>query len=305
MKDKRIKNKQRECISCGGTNLIFTNGQIVCSDCGIIQNGRLIDHGPEWRSFEGQKNNKVRVKMHRDTIRHDKGMYTYIGNDKKDAKGKSFSPKRRKANRSIRYWQKIMNTDNKTLQTGFQELKRLASQLHISKPIRNAAAKIFEDAVDNKLANHYSIIIIIAASLYIASRQYDKPRTFAEISKYSEANEKKIGAASRLIRNKLKLKISPTSPANLIPRFCSKLNLDEGVVNTSLKFIKRIEEHKIFLGKNPLGTVGAIIYLSSNQQNINLSPKKIAEILDITELTITDRVSDINKIIPDLIEYPN
>lgn len=303
MKNKRTRNKKRKCISCGGPNLISANGKIVCEDCGVIQVENRIDHGPEWRSFDGQESSEIRVKMRRDPLRHDKGMYTYVGKDKKDARGKKFSAKRKKANRTIRRWQNIINTDNRTLQTGFYELKRISSQLYISNLIRNSAAEIFEEAVEKKLTKHYEIITNVAASLYLACQQFEQPRTFAEISKQSETDEKAIAAAYRLIKNSLKIKISSTSPLDLIPRFCSKLNLDQEVVNISIKMMKQIQDDKILLGKNPLGITAAIIYLSSNYCNIDLSQRKIGQILNITEPTIRNRVSDIKKLIPNFIEH--
>ena len=44
----------KKCLECGGINLILNKekGEVICKDCGLVLEERMIDFSQEWREFD-------------------------------------------------------------------------------------------------------------------------------------------------------------------------------------------------------------------------------------------------------------
>jgi len=52
----------KKCPECGGINLILNKdkGEVICKDCGLVIEEKLIDFGQEWREFDSDQSEKRR-----------------------------------------------------------------------------------------------------------------------------------------------------------------------------------------------------------------------------------------------------
>ena len=52
-----------KCDECGSRNLNRdeTRGEVVCDDCGLVLEDKVIDQGAEWRVFSRSKETNVHV----------------------------------------------------------------------------------------------------------------------------------------------------------------------------------------------------------------------------------------------------
>ncbi len=52
----------KKCPECGGINLILNKekGEVICKDCGLVIEEKMIDFGQEWREFDQEGADKKR-----------------------------------------------------------------------------------------------------------------------------------------------------------------------------------------------------------------------------------------------------
>ena len=52
----------KKCPECGGINLLLNKekGEVICRDCGLVIEEKLIDFGQEWREFDSDQSEKKR-----------------------------------------------------------------------------------------------------------------------------------------------------------------------------------------------------------------------------------------------------
>ena len=53
----------KKCPECGGIDLILNKekGEVICRDCGLVIEEKMIDFGQEWREFEGDQEKRRRT----------------------------------------------------------------------------------------------------------------------------------------------------------------------------------------------------------------------------------------------------
>ncbi len=299
MGEKTKIEQINRCPECGSSHLIrdYERGELVCEECGLVLDERLIDHGPEWRAFDaeqGEKRARTGAPM---TYRiHDKGLSTEIGWKNKDSYGKSIPTKNRAQLYRLRKWQRrvrVSNATERNLTFALSELDRMASGMGLSRTVRETAAMIYRKAVQKNLIRGRSIEGVVTASLYAACRQCNVPRTLDEIAAASRVGRKEIGRTYRFITRELKLKLMPTSPLDYIGRFCSELKLSSEVQAKCSELIKQADERELTSGRGPTGIAAAVIYISSILLHERRTQREVADIAGVTEVTIRNRYKEL------------
>jgi transcription initiation factor TFIIB len=46
----------KKCPECGGINLFWNKekGEVICKDCGLVVEDKMVDFGQEWREFDAE-----------------------------------------------------------------------------------------------------------------------------------------------------------------------------------------------------------------------------------------------------------
>ena len=158
---------------------------------------------------------------------------------------------------------RISGTGERNLAFALSELDRESSKLGIPRDIREDAALIYRRAAKNNIVRGRSIEGMVAASIYTACRVWNVPRTLDEISEVSRITKKKIGKYYRLLARELKIKLRPTSPADYVPRFASKLGLSGQAESKALMIIDKTKEKGLITGREPTGIAAASLYIAS------------------------------------------
>ena len=72
----------KKCPECGGINLFLNKekGEIICKDCGLVIEDRMVDFGQEWREFDSEGAEKRRRTGAPMTYtQYDQGLGTEVG----------------------------------------------------------------------------------------------------------------------------------------------------------------------------------------------------------------------------------
>ncbi len=104
LKSERILDR---CPKCG-KKLIVTDsprGELFCGNCGFVMKEKVVEAGPEWKSFSSEeKDNRSRTGSPTSITMHDMGLATVIGAVNKDASGRSLSGSMKSTVERLRTW---------------------------------------------------------------------------------------------------------------------------------------------------------------------------------------------------------
>ncbi len=289
--------KSLTCPECGGTSFIEdpVRGELVCSKCGYVMKQGIVDISQEWRAFDSeQMERRARAGAPLTFTKHDKGLTTEIGRGVGELY-KVPSKKRAQYYRLTKWHKRLIRSKDRNLSFAFSELQRIVSYLNLSKSIHERIARYYEQAVNKGLVRGRSIESVIAALVYAVSREMGSPRTIDEIVEASGVDKREIGRTYRYVARELGIRILPADPVSYVPRFCTMLGLSDKVQARAIRILKKAKKAGITSGKGPTGVAAAAIYIASVLEGERRTQREVADICDITEVTIRNRYSELVK----------
>jgi len=173
------------------------------------------------------------------------------------------------------------------------EIDRLSALLSIPDKTREESMEIYREAWGNDLIHGRSIEKILAASIYLACRKHNVPRTLDEIQDVTKVGRKDIIKTSKLLATRLGMRLAPTSPLEYVGRFCAKLNLKEPVAERAMEIIKKSQDKGITSGRGPTGIAASAIYIAAILCDDRKTQKDVAEATGVTEVTLRVRYKEI------------
>ncbi|MFC4440132.1 MULTISPECIES: transcription initiation factor IIB [Natrialbaceae] len=289
---------ERTCDECESRNLVTSEdqGELVCEDCGLISEVPNIDRGPEWRAFNhSERESKSRVGAPTTQTMHDKGLTTQIDWKDKDAYGRSLSADKQSQMNRLRKWQERIRTKDageRNLQFALSEIDRMSSALGVPRSVREVASMTYRRALNEDLIRGRSIEGVATGCLYAACRQEEIPRSLEEVADVSRVKRKEIGRTYRYIAEELALEMKPVDPKEYVPRFCSELDSSETVQAKAREIIDVTAEQGLLSGKSPTGYAAAAIYAASLLCNEKRTQREVADVAQVTEVTIRNRYQE-------------
>ena len=297
--DETETEEETGCPECESDSLVRSadgGGELVCDDCGLVIEEENIDRGPEWRAFNhSERQSKSRVGAPTTQTMHDKGLTTQIDWKDKDAYGRSISSEKRSQMHRLRKWQERIRTKDageRNLQFALSEIDRMSSALGVPRSVREVASVIYRRALDDDLIRGRSIEGVATAALYAACRQEGIPRSLDEVAEVARVEQKEIGRTYRYIAQELSLGLEPVDPVQYVPRFCSELGRSEEVEQKTREIIEVTAEKGMLSGKSPTGYAAAAIYAASLLCNEKKTQREVAEVAQVTEVTIRNRYQE-------------
>uniref|UniRef100_A0A0D3BAJ4 TFIIB-type domain-containing protein n=1 Tax=Brassica oleracea var. oleracea TaxID=109376 RepID=A0A0D3BAJ4_BRAOL len=173
-RDEREAMSDAFCSDCKKhTEVVFDHsaGDTVCSECGLVLESHSIDETSEWRTFanESGDNDPVRVGGPTNPLLADGGLTTVIS--KPNGSSGDF------LSSSLGRWQNRGSNPDRGLIVAFKTIATMADRLGLVATIKDRANEIYKRVEDQKSSRGRNQDALLAACLYIACRQEDKPRT--------------------------------------------------------------------------------------------------------------------------------
>ena len=283
----------KKCPECGSINLVYEGdrGEIICRDCGLVVEEKMLDLGREWRQFE-EGNKKGRGGAPLTMQKFDRGLTTNIG-EGSDIYQLSGEKSRKKFFRLKKWKERVSTSIERNLRLALAELRRIAENLHLPNVVREEASRVYNLVLQKGLVRGRGMESVIAACVYAACRTYNLPRTLDEIAAASDMERKEIGRTYRYIARALPLKINPSAPKDYIPRFASILNLSPKTQTDAVKILKRAEKNELTSGRGPAGIAAAALYVAALLNGEKKTQREVADIAGITEVTIRNRYKEL------------
>jgi len=114
---------------------------------------------------------------------------------------------------------------------------------------------------------------IIAASIYIACRIENVPRTMKEICALTTVSKKEIGKCVRKMSENKTETFAVIEAKDFLPRFCSHLSLSNDILRATVALCDVVKTLGIAASKSPISVAAAAIYLVTQLSNNPKPPK--------------------------------
>ncbi|WVZ05764.1 hypothetical protein V8G54_019110 [Vigna mungo] len=330
------------CTDCKRqTEVVFDHsaGDTVCSECGLVLESHSIDETSEWRTFanESGDNDPVRVGGPTNPLLTDGGLSTVIARPN-GASGEFLSS-------SLGRWQNRGSNPDRGLIVAFKSIATMSDRLGLVATIKvlhiinlflvvevpwraflqkssttafamaamgpplnkDRANEIYKRVEDQKSSRGRNQDALLAACLYIACRQEDKPRTVKEICSVANgASKKDIGRAKEYVVKQLGLEkgqsveMGTIHAGDFMRRFCSNLGMNNQAVKAAQEAVQKSEEFDI--RRSPISIAAAVIYIITQLSDDKKPLKDISVATGVAEGTIRNSYKDLHpyvfKIIP-------
>jgi len=285
----------KKCPECGGINLSLNKekGEVICKDCGLVVEEKMVDFTQEWREFEDKPSSRRRTGQALTYTKYDRGLGTSIGQtgDIYQLEGKTKNKFFR-----LRKWQyRVSTAIERNLKLALAELKRVSSFLKLPKSVEEEASRIYTMAVQRGLVRGRSMESVVAGSLYAACRRYEVPRTLDELSEASGIDKKEVGRTYRFITRELSIRILPSDPVDYLPRFVSALKLSADSQSKAVEILQKAQKAELTSGRGPMGIAAAALYVAALLNNEKRTQREVADVAGVTEVTIRNRYKELLK----------
>ena len=281
-----IKLQCPECL-CSSSITDYNRAELICKNCGLILDDYMIDYSQKSNQSDNNDNKKNKYEKQSIFTSHNLSFNTIIGLENKDSNGNRLSnSKRNKFYKLRKLDQKTKHSSMKAkrLDDSLRNLERMMSYLELSKNVRETSVFIYRKTEQIGLFKGRSIDGISAAIIYTSCKICKVPRSLHEISRIYKLKENEIGKYYKLLNKEFKFNIYPPSPHKFISRFCNDLNLDNDVIFKTSEILERAEKKGLTIGRNPVSTAAAAVYLASLICGCCKTQKEIANVAGITDL---------------------
>jgi len=284
----------KKCPECGSINLFWNKdrGEVICRDCGLVIEDKMIDFTQEWHEFDSDSGDKKRRAGAPMTYtQFDHGLGTDIG---RKADLSSLSQKNRNKFFRLRKWQyRISTAIERNLKLALGELKRVASYLKLPGSVEEEAARVYTMAVQKGLVRGRSMESVVAGAIYAACRRHEVPRTLDELSEASGIEKKEIGRTYRFVTRELGITILPSNPSDYITRFSSALKLSAETQSNAIEILEQAQKAELTSGRGPTGIAAAALYVSALLHGEKRTQREVADVAGVTEVTIRNRYKEL------------
>jgi len=290
-----MERSSDKCPRCGKKSIVTdgTGSEFYCSACGLVIKEKIVDSGPEWRSFSNEeKDERSRTGLPTSVAIHDMGLATIIGGENKDAAGRSLTGAMKSSVERMRTWDRrsqVHESADRNLKQAFSELRRLSEKLSVSEAVTERAAYIYRKALERNLVRGRSITAILAASLYAACRDREVPRTLKDVAAVGFIKKKDLARSYRLLLKEMDIQMPVVDPMKCMSKIASRANVSGKTQKRAREILLRAEQARISAGKDPMGISASALYVACILEGENMTQRDIADAAGVTEVTIRNR----------------
>jgi len=258
----------------------FSDGDLVCQDCGLVIGDRIIDTRSEWRTFADDDGD--------DPSRVGSAANPFLSGAQLDTIISSNDGGNGAARRLARlHGRSSANVGQMQILEAHAEIAAMCDHAGLSKAVTDAAKQLYADVVEARGKQTITKReVVIATCIYIGCRREKVGRTFKEISAITRVPKRDIGRCFKQLMAIVKENVKNTSPADLMARFCSRLNLSTRIGNACVRVTYEAEKLEALAGKSPVTIAAACIYMVSGMYGMPRSAKDIARVAGVSEVTI-------------------
>lgn len=289
----RTSGEREFCEVCESLLAVTEERFLACTNkkCGLIYKDS-VDHSPEWRYHGGDDGGGA------DPTRCGMPINPLLKESSYGCKVLSKNGSSYEMRKIRRYaeWQSMPHRE-KTQYEEFQRISMMANHSGLSKLIVDDAMREHKRISERKTFRGLNRDGIIAASIYVACKINNCPRTpkeIADIFVLDKASATKgcktalslIEEMEQDVDDDDKTTLSQTTPETFIERYCSKLNINEELTKLCRFIALRIEQNKFIPENTPHSIAAGIIYFVASVCGLDITKQHVNKTTGISEVTI-------------------
>ena len=306
------KNSIDHCSLCNSILIVSEDYLLTCTNptCGIVYTHKL-DDTPEWRYYGAEDSGSS------DPTRCGMPINPLLKESSFGCKVLCGSRTSYEMRRVRRYteWQSMPYRE-KAQYDEFQRIQALASQGGLTKIIIDEALRQHKIISEQKTFRGVNRDGIIAASIYIACRINNNPRTPKEIAsvfKLDNTSATKgcknamniINTLECDLENNCKTRFTNMEPVLFIERFCSHLQINNELTQLCKFVALRVNQINLIPENTPPSIAAGIVYFVSQICSLVITKLQVYNVSKTSEVTINKvykkLVENTNKLIPEVI----
>ncbi len=274
-------------------------GELISVDSGQVISENALSLGPEWRSFDtGGIDERSRAGVPTSLARHDMGLSTVIGRTDRDAGGNAIGTDMRFRMQRLKKWDSRSqrhSPSERNLQQAFSMLVKIKDRMGLPDSVIEKAAYIYRKAQEKKLIRGRTIGSILAAAVYIASRQMGVLRTLDDVSANSDVKPKEVGRSYRLLVSRMELQVPMIDATKYVVRVANNIGSSERAKRRAIAIIVQAQSGGISVGKDPMGIAASVLYLAGQITGEVKTQSDIARAAGVTEITVRNRARELKE----------
>ena len=271
-------------------------GELIRKDTGEVFSNNALSYEKEWRAFEPEEHSRVRTGAPTSLAFSDMGLSTMIGKEITDASGKHIDSATQMRMGRLRMWNSISHSPSpreRSLQRAFTLLSKIKDKLGLPDYVIEKAAYVYRKAQERNLVQGDSIGTVLAASIYVATRQSGVLRTLGEIGETIDIKPKQAARSYRKIVSHLDIKVPIIDQAKYIIKIANKLGFDEKCKRRALDLLDQARKKDILVGKDPTSIAASILYIINQAGKSPRTQAEIARAAEVSELTVRNRSKEL------------
>ena len=259
-------------------------GTIVCTNCGLVKESRVIDETSEWRNFsnengDGAGNTRNRVGGKLNPYMSDFGLSTMV-------KGSGATNVQQWAERTQ------MNSADKMIQKGHSRIKEISSCLGLKSATVDKAFELYKQIADNGKLRGRSIDARVATCIFMASRLVDQPKPIKKILVYTDCTEKDLSRCYKKVKDLFPMYQTRLFASKVAEQACNRFELPIDIVQACKTTSDNLSSLQVTEGKKPQTIAGAAIYMVLQESRAiktkEITIEDIANVVEIKPATILD-----------------
>ena len=274
----------------------LVTGEIACSHCGAVVPEKSVDFTSDLSHFSGEKYlNSSRTGQKTFLKMADMGLSTIMESKDRDSAGRSLSTENRRMFYRLRQWDRNSRSTNagQSYVKAFTLLDGLKAKLGLSDLVVEQTAYLFRKIALKKILAGRSTVGMICATVYIACRLTNTPRTIHDVSRAGNIKRKQLQSICRFLLRELDMYPESYSPTEFVTRISNESDVSEKTRRCAIDMLVKSEKIGITTSKNPMAMAAAALYLSALKNQEKVSQIKISKISGISSVTIRDRAKEI------------
>lgn len=286
---------REKCEVCDSDVILTDDGFLTCKNpaCSILYKDESLDQTAEWRYYgadDNQNSDPTRCGMPVNPLLKESSYGCKVMCD-----GGSYSQDMMKIRRYTE-WQSMPYRE-KAQYDMFQKITTLAQNKGISKMIIDEALRVHKRISEHKTFRSLNRDGVVGASIYIACKIHNCPRTPKEIATIfnldntsaTKGCKNAVGIINELesnLDNSEKTNFCKTKPEAFIERYCSRLSMNDELTKVCQFIAVMIEKQNLIPENTPHSIASGIIYFVACMCNLPITKKDVNRISDMSEVTI-------------------
>jgi transcription initiation factor TFIIIB Brf1 subunit/transcription initiation factor TFIIB len=269
------------CDVCKSKSMIIEDGQNVCTQCCSVM-GRVIESTAEWRYYgaeDSRDEDPTRCGLPTNNLLPKSSLGSMIGGRRGESKDIRRIRMYQMWN-SMPYWER-------SLYNVFEQLAANTVNHGIPSKVLDDAKVLYKKASEKKISRGENKEGLIASCIYFACLLNKVPRSPKEVSRMFNIDLNVLTKGNARFQSLLQINVESSEAEDFIARFGSKLNMDYADVQKCKELAQRLDELEIVSENSPTSVAAGTLYYYCMAKEIDYNKKQIADICEVSEVTIT------------------